>query len=242
MGRGLDYLLSHPADAALLLAKKLRFWTTSDELSTEYVLPVERGWFPALWGMPLPFGVIFALAFLGARQTGLGRPEHALLYSFVLANLASVLIFYFSSRYRVSAVPVLAGFAGCGLVAAVDRYRQPGRGFWRWLAPALALAAYSVTSWSDVLASQAAHQHFNYGKRFMQQERFADALGQFQAAVGPLDHRWHVHFFLGDAYRRLGRQEEALDAYERALELAPTQPAVAQMVARMRHHLGREKP
>ena len=70
-------------------------------------------------------------------------------------------------------VPVLAGFAGCGLVAAADRYRQPDRGLWRWLAPALALAAYSVTSWSDVLASQAAHQHFNYGKRFMQQERFA---------------------------------------------------------------------
>ncbi|MFQ5418676.1 MAG: glycosyltransferase family 39 protein, partial [Myxococcota bacterium] len=242
MGRGLDYLRSHPAGAALLLAKKLRFWTTSDELSTEYVLPVERRWFPALWAMPLPFGVIFALAFLGARQTGLGRPEHALLYGFVLANLASVLIFYFSSRYRVPAVPVLAGFAGCGLVAAIDRFRQARHGFWMWLAPALALAAYSLTSWSDVLASQAAHQRFNYGKRFMQQQRFADALEQFQAAAGPLDHRWHVHFSLGNAYRRLGRREEALDAYERALELAPGQPAVAEMVNRLRDRLGRETP
>ena len=61
---------------------------------------------PSLWLMPIPFGIILGLAFLGVRATRWKVAEHALLYLFVVANLLTVLIFFFSSRYRLPAVPV----------------------------------------------------------------------------------------------------------------------------------------
>ena len=76
------------------------------------VLATERELSPALWLMPVPFGVLLALGVAGLR----GRPREGtgLLGLFVLANLGSVLIFYFSSRYRLPAVPFVCVFAGAG--------------------------------------------------------------------------------------------------------------------------------
>jgi 4-amino-4-deoxy-L-arabinose transferase-like glycosyltransferase len=239
--RGLSYLAGNPIDAVKLVGRKLRYWTTSDEHSTEYVVPVERDLVPSLWLMPLPFGVIFALAFLGVRVTGRGRPEHGLLYGFVLVNLAAVLIFYFSSRYRLPAVPVLASFAGCGAVAAFDRFRRSRGGFWIWLGPGLILAVYSLHSWSDHLQSQGAAQLYNYGKVYYQRGLYEPAVEKYREALVTFEKRWPVHLHLGIAYQRLGDHEAALREYERVLELNPAHRVAADLAARAREKLARER-
>ncbi|HXK19070.1 MAG TPA: hypothetical protein VNG33_14760, partial [Polyangiaceae bacterium] len=72
--QGVDYWLSSPTDAASLMARKLRYWLGSDELSMEYVLGTERELNPALWSTPLPFAPLVALALVGlGRRSMFGK-------------------------------------------------------------------------------------------------------------------------------------------------------------------------
>lgn len=238
--RGVGFLIENPGEGAVLVSKKLHHWLGSDELSTEYVLPVERSLTASLWLMPLPFGVILGLALLGVRKVGFGRPEHVLLYGFVLTNLAGILVFYFSSRYRLPAVPVLAVFAGGGLVEAVDRFRRTRRGFWVWLVPGLVLAVYSLHSWSDHLASQSAQQRYNYGQVYTQRGLHREALESYRQALAVFPKRWPLHLNLANAHEQLGDREAALREVELVLEVRPGHADALRQAARLRAPRDRE--
>jgi 4-amino-4-deoxy-L-arabinose transferase-like glycosyltransferase len=240
-GRGLAWLAADPLGGLVLLGSKLHHWLGNDELSTEYVLPVERGLTPRLWLMPVPFAAILALALLGLLHANLRRPELALLGLFAGANLASVLVFYFSSRYRLPAVPVLAVFAGGGAVAAVAQWQRSRLRFAAQGAAALLLGTYSLYSWTDPLHAQGGEQLYNYGKVYHQRGLYEAAVEKYQAALPAFEGRWALHFDLGNAYQLLGEPENALDEYEAALRIAPGQPAVSQQADRMRRRLAKKR-
>ncbi len=240
-GKGLLYLAANPLDAVRLVGWKLHHWMASDELSTEYLVSVERGLTPRLWWMPIPFGVILALAFLGMLRAGSSRAEPFLLALFIGTNLASVLLFYCSSRSRLPAVPLLAVFAGGGAVAAARRFRESRSRFLIQVAPALLLLAYSLHSWTDHVQSQAGEQLYNYGKVYHQRGLYDAAVEKSRAALPAFEGRWPLHLDLANAYQMLGDDQEALRQYERVLELAPGQRAAAQQAARLRHELPRAR-
>ena len=75
---------------------------------------------------------------------GLGGPDGRLLALFIASNAASVLIFYFSSRYRLPAVPFVAAFAGCGLVELLARFRISSAAGLRFALPGVLAAALSL--------------------------------------------------------------------------------------------------
>ena len=162
-GRGLEHLASDPIGAAGLFSRKLGYWLSSDEVPVDYSLPAERELTPALRLAPVPFGLILAFAFLGLRSSRWRDPPRVLLYLFTLANLSSVLAFYFSSRYRVPAVPILAALAGCGVAETLERIQRPRREFLGWVLPGALVAALSLYTWTDDLRQSALHQFFNYG-------------------------------------------------------------------------------
>src|SRR5881296_4136832 len=85
--------------------------------------------------------------------------------------------------------------------------------------------------------ARAAEQHYTAGRRFLKENRLAEALSEFKQALGLDPSRTEHHAALHDALRLkeahtqlqtadklrgLGRLEEALDAYERAVELDPS--------------------
>ena len=85
--------------------------------------------------------------------------------------------------------------------------------------------------------ARAAEQHYTEGRRFLKENRLAEALSAFKQALGLDPSRAEHHAALHDALRLkeahtqlqtadklrgLGRLEEALDAYERAVELDPS--------------------
>ncbi|MGH7474452.1 MAG: hypothetical protein ACREJW_10955, partial [Candidatus Methylomirabilales bacterium] len=84
---------------------------------------------------------------------------------------------------------------------------------------------------------RAAEQHYAEGRRFLKENHLAEALYEFKQALGLDPSRSEHHAALHDALRLkeaqtqlqtadklkgLGRLEEALDAYERAVELDPS--------------------
>lgn len=234
--RGLRFLADQPLQGVALIGRKLWLWVSSTEHSTEYVPAVERAFTPALWAFPVPFGLLLGLSALGARRAGWRDPAAALLLSFVAVNLLSVLVFYFSSRYRLPAVPAVAVFAGGGLAALIDKWNAERRSFWIWSASCLAIAAVSLAPWGGHLDSQSAQQHYNYGQVYLRRGEFEAAIERYTRAIALFEGRWQPHLGLASALEQSGRRVAALRAYERVLALHPQHRVAQRRAARLRQH------
>jgi len=241
-GRGLSHLTDDPVRGAGLIARKLGYWLASDEVPVDYSLPAERELTPALRLAPVPFGLILAFAFLGLRSPRWREPPRVLLYLFTLANLSSILIFYFASRYRLPAVPTLAVLAGCGVAETLGRMRQSRRDFVVWLLPAVLIAALSLYSWTDDLRQSALRQFFNYGNIHTRQDEPALAIASYQRALSGFDDVAQLHINLAVAHRTLGEHEDAIRHLERALEIQPRAPEVRRALQDERRELRSASP
>ena len=221
--RALAFLVADPARTAGLLARKLRFWLGNDEISTEYSLANERILTPTLWLMPVPFAVILGLAGFGlvecVRQRR-GSAQRVLLLGFVLSNLATVLIFYFSSRYRMPAVAVTSVCAGFGLAQLLASIRERRLAIGASATAILLVAASLVPSGRDADRS-AALQWYNVGLVFAEKGEDERAAESLERAAGALEDSWRVHLALAQIYAKLGRNAEAAERFRRVIELRP---------------------
>jgi len=127
LAEGLRFLRDHAGQAARLYVRKLRLLVSSSEVPNHLDFAFMRSLAPALWLMPLCFGLVAPLAAYGffspeAREM-MFRPARALLAILVLVPLATVLPFFVTDRYRIPAVPPLIVVAACGLIELVRMYR-----------------------------------------------------------------------------------------------------------------------
>ncbi len=221
--KGLAFLTQNPGKATNLMGMKFIRWIGSQELSTEYVLPTERRMTWTLWLMPIPFGLLLALALAGLRAPGKRDDRHALLGLFIFANLFSIMIFYVSSRYRLSAVPILSVFAGAGLTEILARYQNPRtrEKLLSWAIPCLVVLAISLIPWHKGYQVQAYNQYYNLGNSYYDRERYGQAEEYYLIALEKLDWKWQLHYNLGNTYRRLEEWDKAAAQYGRVVEINP---------------------
>jgi tetratricopeptide (TPR) repeat protein len=186
--------------------------------------------------MPIPFAVLLGLAVVGIRA----RPFSAeawLMLIFVLVNLASAMIFYFSSRYRLPAIPFLCVFAGAGASLLVARW-QANESMLRWMrfaAPGAGVFLLSAIPWFPDYELQAANQYFNMGNEYFYADEYESAVSYYRTALEKLDGKAKIHNNLGVTFKVLGRWPEAVLEFERTLELDPTDEIAAQHLQESRH-------
>jgi tetratricopeptide (TPR) repeat protein len=96
--------------------------------------------------------------------------------------------------------------------------------------------------WALVAPSaEPARAHFAKGQKLFAEQRYQEALSEFQAAqhAAPREAA-DLYFNIGQCYRNLGRVRAALDAFERYLELKPDAPdrkQVKKMLTKLRARL-----
>lgn len=123
--RGLAWIADEPAAAAGLWARKLAANLSSTEYGIQVVPSVVRESVPSLWLMPLPFGLVLALAVL-SRGRGV-RYRWALVGWIVAAQIAALAYFTYS-RFRLPWYPALVPFAAAGVEALLLRRAAKGAG------------------------------------------------------------------------------------------------------------------
>jgi 4-amino-4-deoxy-L-arabinose transferase-like glycosyltransferase len=229
-GRGVSYLTSDVTGALALWAKKFRAWLGSDELSLEYVFRADRSLFPSLWLVSLPFAVIVAAAVLTLKRASwLGKS--ALLLGVVLTNVLSILIFFFASRYRVPAVPVLCVLAGAGihrLIRGVPR---------RQIAASLGVLVFSLISWSDRYDVEAAAYEGLLGRAYLQAGRTREAISHLEHASAGHPGSWSIRHNLGEAYGVAKRYREAVHELTLAERIDPRAPSTQRALEHYRARL-----
>ncbi|MCP3914903.1 MAG: tetratricopeptide repeat protein [bacterium] len=226
--QGLAFWREQPAAAAGLGATKLWLFLSGRHYGDIYVPTLERdaGLLDGLRFAPLrvawlaPLALVAATVF-AARRRGRG----AVPGMFLLASLATCVVFYYSPRYRMPATPMISVLAAWGLVRVVSR--EPIRVA---AACAFALALGLASGWInralEIDDPQARRAHFEqlHGEVLVQQGDLVQARAAFERARA-LGHPG-AEFGLADIERRAGDYSRAIETTRAETLVMPNDPLV----------------
>lgn len=218
-----EYISAQPLDWLKLLGFKwLLVWNAREiEDSDDFYIYQQWSWLLALLSWFSHFGVLVPLACVGVFFTLRQWRQLWLLYAMICSLAASVAVFYVFGRYRYPLVPLLALFAGAGMLEAWRLWRQQA---WRSLAPALVLAlgAAILVNWPlQKTAGAGAAGYNNLANALAKQGKLDAAIKTAEQALQVEPDYAIAHYNLGNLYVQRGRFDEAKGHFEAALRRLP---------------------
>ena len=191
------------------LARKTYLWFGAEELSNNRDLAFWKTRFPVIRWLPVRYAVLVPLATLGLFFVPWGRALPIVL--FIGPYAASFVLFFVTSRYRLTTVPFLAVLAG-GALEGLARLAR--RGAVRPLAGRLvllvAITAFLSSGLARVQRPSFAISYMEIGRREMERSRWGDAAAAFRAALAAEPENLDARHDLGVALREGGDPEAAL--------------------------------
>ena len=127
-GEALESISHDPARWIALLGRKLLLFFNGLELADVLDISFYREACPAMKFLFVPFVAISPLSILGMIVLARSGRNRSVVFLFIGAALASVLLFYVNSRYRMPAVPLLILCAAASLAWIVGELERRG---WR---------------------------------------------------------------------------------------------------------------
>jgi tetratricopeptide (TPR) repeat protein len=214
--KGLTFIRERPGRYLWLELQKLRLMLGAEEVPDIYSPRLEAARVtPALRWAFLDFRWTLPLAVAGLVR--IGRRLSPWFLGLLLVHAATLLGFYVSNRYRLPLEALLLVPAGVALA------RLRARRTWIALAPAVALsvllqatadARRTPAAWGIVMA--------NLGVSQARAGEYVDAERSFRESIS-LSPDWaRAHHYLGRTLAHQRRYEEAVGAFRRATELAPS--------------------
>lgn len=219
---GLRWIAGHPREAAALYARKALLFLNDHEILRNQD-PYYFRRFSRFLGPPLlGFAAIAPFAVLGVVRADRRHRAQRLLALILAGQVAGVLLFFVTARYRMAAVPYLLVFAALGFWHLVDavrarRARAAAAGF-ALCGATLALALMPVRGAERSTFSREA---FELGRIAEERGDRAAARRHYQEAarLDPGDPDAYVHLAIVE--RDLGESGAALRTLDRALEAMP---------------------
>lgn len=221
--KGLGNWRADPAWAAGLTAKKVWWFFSGRVYGDVYIADLEAddGIGRALAFAPMPVAwwtlpAVVVLAMLAMRPR-----EHAPEILLFLATFLVVALFWYSPRYRLPVVPLIAGFGGAALVIIGSFERARFRAIVLSVAILGSIAASIALGASGRDAPEAFRAQFEaqVGDALMAEERWSEAAQRYAVAEG-LGLR-AAAARRADALRRMGRTGDAIESLRSAVQRDP---------------------
>ncbi|HXV76127.1 MAG TPA: tetratricopeptide repeat protein [Candidatus Polarisedimenticolaceae bacterium] len=235
--KALEARLARPLDTAGLVAWRVALTLDNRELSLDYPPMLDPNPWRTTLRLPpghelawVPWALLVGLAGAGAVGAGWRRSGGAHAWGALIAALATPVLFYVSSRYRLPAAALLAVPAGAGVAVLLER--SVGARRWRALAMAVALIALSMLVPSAALErTQRAEGLGNRAAAYLACGQLERAEADATRAVELEPDAPRLWATLGAVMDRRERFAAAEQAYERALALEPIPEAAAGLAA-----------
>ncbi|MCH7866750.1 MAG: glycosyltransferase family 39 protein [Myxococcales bacterium] len=234
MGRGIDYVIANPAEWLRLTGRKFLYFINAHEIWNNRSYTVTRQF---SWVLRLPligFGLVGPLAMLGFVVTANRWRKLAPLYALIGVHLATCLIFFVLSRYRIPAVPVLIMFAAAACVWLFDAMRARRTSF------AIALVALLGAAGAcnvDLRNEDLSVAYYNLGNRYRLSNQHEKAIDQYRESLRIDSQYISARNNLAISLELSGNHhQEAIDAW-RALGEMGRKRGLSRYVERAERHL-----
>ncbi len=222
-GQALAFIEAQPVAWLRLLGLKwLLVWNAREvEDSDDFYIYQNWSWLLAGLAWVSHFGVLAPLAAGGILITIRRWRQLWLLYAMILSLAASVALFYVFGRYRYPLVPLLALFAGAGIVETVRLCRQQAwPAFTR--AAIFMIAVGVVINWPlQKISGAGAAGYNNLANAYAKQGKVGEAIKSAAQALAVQPDYGVAHYNLGNLYVRQGNFDLAKQHFEAALRLLP---------------------
>ncbi|MGH7887638.1 MAG: tetratricopeptide repeat protein, partial [Candidatus Binatia bacterium] len=223
LGQALDYIEAQPTHWLGLLGRKwLLVWHAREiEDSDDFYIYQGWSWLLRFLAWFSHFGILAPLAAVGVILTLRQWRQLWLLYGMIFSLALSVAAFYVFGRYRFPLVPLLALFAGAGLIEMARIYQQRA---WRSLAPAviLSMAVAVAINWPrQKTAGAGAAGYNNLANAYAKQGDVSAAIKSAERALEVDPDYGVAHYNLGNLYMLQGNFTLAQRDFEAALRLLP---------------------
>lgn len=231
--KGLAYIRDHPKDAAALFIRKLYFLFSGHEISNNQ--PLREAVFnnAFLKYLPVRLPLILSLAVLPLFLAVGKRKEMLTLYGVILGYGITVAMFFVSSRFRLPLVPLLAILAGWGAVSLGKTIRARRLGYRLFFGVIAAGLTYilAVTMFFHPAAAGTDQALFLRGNLSLRQGDYQTALARFDSLSQKQPYHKNSYLNLGITWLKLGRSNQACDAFQRELLLNPESAEAANNLA-----------
>lgn len=221
-----DGILRSPGGWLGLLGRKLLLFWNGVEIPDLLDISFYREACPVMNIMFIPFAVLSPLSLLGIIVLiKVGRNRSVVLL-FVLSGLASVLLFYVNSRYRVPSVPVI--ILTCALfISALIKWIE-GREWKFILAAACMFAAiFFLVSNRNMVMIERSAAYTTLGNHYMRIKEEAKAEDAFAEAYRLAPEKVMTHINYARILLLRGNLERAGRLYDSAFSIDPDFPMLA---------------
>ena len=234
MGRGIDYVIANPAEWLRLTGRKFLYFINAHEIWNNRSYTVTRQF---SWVLRLPligFGLVGPLAMLGFVVTANRWRKLAPLYALIGVYLATCLIFFVLSRYRIPAVPVLIMFAAAACVWLFDAMRARRTSFAIGLVALLGAAGACNV---DLRNEDLSVAYYNLGNRYRLSNQHEKAIDQYRESLRIDSQYISARNNLAISLELSGNHhQEAIDAW-RALGEMGRKRGLSRYIERAERHL-----
>ena len=222
-GQSWSYMRSQPWGWIKLMTKKwLLVWNAREiEDSDDFYIYQQWSWLLWVFGWINHFGILTPLAAVGLWLSRSQWRRLWLLYAMTFSLAFSVTIFYVFGRYRFPVVPLLALFAGAGVVGFVTLYNNRA---WRPLVATVGILLISAlyVNWPIYgTTGPGAGGYNNLSNAFFKQGKVGEAIQMAVRAIKVRPDYGVAHFNLGNLYAGQGKVDLAQHHFEEAIRIYP---------------------
>ena len=213
IGRGLAEIAADPVRWIGLELRKLGLFVNAYEVWNNRSVDVSKH-FSWLLRLPLvSFGLIAPLGLLGLVVTRDRWRRFVPVYGAIGAYLASALLFFVLSRYRLPATVLFVPFAAAALVTGLDRLRQRDT---RFLAIHTVLGTLFaiIVHWPLASENRMHMAYYNLGNKYRELERWDEAVAAYRESLAANPMAISTHNNMAVALEFAGDDEEAIEAWK----------------------------
>jgi tetratricopeptide (TPR) repeat protein len=241
--RGFDYWRAHPGAAVRLLARKMYWFLTGTAAGEIYypTLEIESGLAPWLRATPLPLSWLMWPALLTLGWLACSPRRYAPELILFLLPLLVVVIFFYSPRYRLPALPIVVVACALGLCQATAWRNRP-----KWsaamalaVAAGLALGIVNRATGFERLAFRRANFLESWAWALTRTGQLAQAVPLYRQSLALDPSSASAAANLGDVLGKLGQPDQALVFLQQAVRAAPENGIARDQLGRLLAAQGR---
>ncbi len=215
----LNYITAFPKKFIRLLGTKTFLFFNNYEIPDNYDYQFLKTLTPALNIGFLSFGIVFLLAAAGISLFLWTGPKFYLMYGFIIAYAASVILFFVTSRYRIPIVPILLPFSAMFALEGSKQIRQISRKHLTLLS--VFLFAIALMIFKPVSLVEFSFSYKSMGLAYEKKERFKKALALYEKAekIKPGDAKAIYH--MGVIFSKTGNNQKAKEMFLKSIQQDP---------------------